>query len=105
MEKPFTLQEAEQVCNYFQYLVGKELIDGDNESEITYIAISPFNIDPSFADYHHLNEGLADYKYTNPENEYDVIAIVMEYNSSDENLCRNIRSLVTEKGIAYNFPT
>lgn len=104
--KPLTREQAEKIAADFQYLVGSLLVPEDQLSAITYIAIAPFDYPNhyGFADYHHLNEGLTEYKYVSPNGEYDVIAIVMEYPNSQLNLCDSIVSICNRMKINYHFP-
>lgn len=100
---PYTREQAEKICSDFQYLVGTELVKGERRTKITYVAICPFDVDndDSFIEYHHYNEGLADYKYINPNGEYDVIAIAMEY---PYNLFQTISRYCEENDVNYSFP-
>jgi hypothetical protein len=101
--KPLTLDQATEIAEDFEDLIGTALGDLKNDPDITHVVIGPYNADelPAFIFDLHLRGSSG--SYHNSADEYDVWVIVMnEDGTADE--CIAIREYISTRGIYYNFP-
>lgn len=100
--KPFTLEEAIEIAEDFQDLVGTELM---RMPPITHVAVGPADIDwdtnyIKTIDKNADNEG---YLYIHENDQYDVYAIWTQPDTEVDSAV-DIRTLTEASGIAYGFP-
>jgi len=100
----YTYAQAIEITEDFEDLAGTELVMGNRDTEIWYVALAPpgFETRPGFAEAHHKAvTGDASYSYQDPAGQYDVAVIIGQPGSFTT---KNIRDYVAEAGIGYNFP-
>ena len=101
---PYTREEATEITEDFEDLIGTEIVMGDPATEIMYVALAPasFENHKDYAETYH-QKIMADpgYVYESRGNLYDVAVIIGE---PGHFTLKNIRDYVAEAGIPYNFP-
>ena len=100
----YTLEQASEIIEDFEDLVGTEIVMGNRSTEIYYITHAPVTLTNyvDFADQHH--ESVISnpaHIYENTANEYEVIVIIGQPGSFT---VKPIKEYVAEAGIGYNFP-
>jgi hypothetical protein len=100
--KPFTLEEAIEIAEDFQDLVGTEL---KRMPPITYVAVGPADLewDANYIKTIDENADTEGYQYTHENDQYDVYAIWTQPDT-DIDSAVDIRTLTDASGIAYGFP-
>jgi hypothetical protein len=100
----YTFEEAAEMMEDFEDLLGTEIVMGSPATEIWYVTAAPSDVEdqPGFAEEHHQNVMAdASYVYKNDVDQYDVVLIIGQPGSFT---IKNIRDYVAEAGIGYNFP-
>lgn len=83
MNKPFTYEQAEEICEDFEDLVDTELVIDGNKYFVDKLLIVPFNSE---------QEG------------YDVLFVASFTEDPNNTITQTIRDYITNNGVNYNFP-
>jgi hypothetical protein len=101
---PYTFEQASEIIEDFEDLIGTEIVMGNRDTEIYYITQASFGLN-SYVDYarqhHELVTSNPAHIYENATNEYEVIVIIGQPGSFT---AKPIKEYVSEAGIGYNFP-
>jgi len=97
---PFTKQQAEEIAEDFEDLVGTSLGSSPASPEITHVLPAPFNRDMSDLFIKDVIAGTM--QWEDPADEYDVMILGIENGAPV--LALYIRDYITANGIRYNFP-
>jgi hypothetical protein len=98
--KPFTLEEANDIVEDFEDVIGTAFGNSFDAPDITYVIAAPFDSSlhiPFIEAYHNKTH----YNYSE-EGEYDVLVIAMAEEGVE--IYQNIREYVKAHGINYHFP-
>jgi hypothetical protein len=98
----FTLEQATEIIEDFEDLVGTEIVMGNRDTEIQYITTAPVGLASyiSFAENFHVSNGTNIYE--NQDDEHEIIVIIGQPGSFT---VKTIKDYVVEAGIGYNFPS
>lgn len=97
---PFTRQQAEEIAEDFEDLIGTSLGSSSSAPEITHVLPSPFNRDQSDLFIKNVIDG--NETWEDVANEYDVMVLGVENGKLE--LAVYIRDYIAANGIRYNFP-
>lgn len=105
--KPFTLEDAEEICEDFVDMKDTELTFGGVGYMVEDVVVCPFSDadkDAFFTTYQ-LGHGNSNDLSKHTDNGFDVTLVVTKpEGGSDDFFLIGIRQYIAEKGVNYNFP-
>jgi len=105
MNKPFTYEQAEEICEDFEDLVDTELVIEGVQHYIDHVIMVPYptNKELFIQSYREAGNILpALDSYTGDQ--YDVIIIASKMQDSNDITTIDIRKYIEDNGVSYNFP-
>lgn len=100
---PFTLEEAIDIAEDFEDLIGTEL---NRMPPITYVAVGPYDLgmEPGYIQIIDSNAGNSEFQYSYSGDDYDVYVIWTKPDSDTDEII-DIRTIAQAIGIPYKFPS
>ncbi|MGN6476201.1 MAG: hypothetical protein ACTHKV_03160 [Flavipsychrobacter sp.] len=106
MNKPFTYEQAEEICEDFEDLVDTELVIEGVQHYIDHVIIVPFSTADqalfiqSYREAGNMLPALDNYT----GDQYDVIIIASKMQDINDITTIDIRKYIEDNGVSYNFP-
>lgn len=103
--KPFTFDEAEEICDDFEDLKDSEFTLSGVAYIVEDVVIAPFSATGKELFLEAYKNGTGKFSAVQaPEAEYDVMLVVTNLDEEDGFSFMGIRQYAAEKGVRYNFP-
>lgn len=107
LAKPFSLEDAKEICEDFEDLIDTELIFDGVLYMVEDVTVCPFHASEKeafFASYEIGQRGQDDSHHADEE-AFDVTLVVTNLEKEDDGLFFiGIRQYIADKGVNYNFP-
>ncbi|MBS1779260.1 MAG: hypothetical protein JST70_08035 [Bacteroidetes bacterium] len=106
MNKPFTYEQAEEICEDFEDLVDTELVIEGVQHYIDHVIMVPYPTADkalfiqSYREAGNILPALDSYS----GDQYDVIIIASKMQDSNDITTIDIRKYIGDNGVGYNFP-
>lgn len=106
MNKPFTYEQAEEICEDFEDLIDTELVIDGQKYFVDKLLIVPFDNEARdrFMKVYYTSGNVTDNPDLNDANEYDVLFIASSTDNPGNTTTQFIRDYIANNGVIYNFP-
>lgn len=109
MEAAFSFEQAQEICEDFEDLIGTELVlrtTSNIKCEVDTVCIAPFDEAGKkvFMEAYLASFNAEQALSACNGNEYDVVIIARSLADNEEVILQPIKEYITTNGIKYNFP-